>query len=196
MLLHMVVWLAAVAGGLAVVTRYELGAGASASHPTEWPAGLPLTLDSTKANLVVLAHPHCPCTRATLVELEQIMMRCEGRLKAHVLFYRPADESSAWAQTSLWKMAARIPGVEVIADPDGAVGKILGAETSGQALLFDAAGRRLFSGGITGARGHVGENRGLNLVVALVLGERPAALETPVFGCSLLSEATPLEVAR
>ena len=48
----------------------------------------------------------------------------------------------------------------MLRDDDGAEARRFGAETSGQTLLYDARGALAFSGGITGARGHAGDNAG------------------------------------
>ena len=56
--------------------------------------------------------------------------------------------------------------------------------TSGHALLFDRDGHLLFSGGITPARGHEGDNFGASAIAARLAG-RPAPAETPVFGCPI-----------
>ena len=61
-----------------------------------------------------------------------------------------------------------------------------GAATSGQTFLYDARGGLLFSGGITGARAHAGDNAGRSAVVTLLNGTGgPAAPRTSVFGCPL-----------
>ncbi len=60
-----------------------------------------------------------------------------------------------------------------------------GAATSGQTLLYDASGRLLFSGGITPARGHAGDNDGSDALLELLSGGSGRHHQTPVFGCSL-----------
>ncbi len=50
------------------------------------------------------------------------------------------------------------------------IGAELGSSTSGQVLLYDPSGRLAFSGGITAARGHVGDNAGSDAIVGLVMG--------------------------
>ncbi|HUR59158.1 MAG TPA: hypothetical protein VM029_15690, partial [Opitutaceae bacterium] len=100
-----------------------------------------------------------------------------------------ASEPADWPHTDLWRRAAAIPGVKVLTDVDGRAAARFGAVTSGQALLFDTAGRLLFSGGITGARGHQGDNAGRRAVVARVFGRETAPAHTPVFGCSLVNES-------
>src|SRR5205085_9936459 len=99
-----------------------------------------------------------------------------------VLFYRPADAEQDWEQTGTWHAATRIPGVNVVADRDGAEAARFGTETSGHALLYGRDGQLLFRGGITAARGHAGENEGRSARVALLTGGTPDAEWTPVFG--------------
>ncbi len=178
-------WVLAIGVGFHVLVDYELQAGEPAVAPDQWPASTALRLDPTRANLVMFAHPQCPCSRASVAELTTILTRCPKELRATVCFFDPEGEPADWTHSSLWRAAAAIPGVEVIVDRNARLAARFGSATSGQVFLFDRDGRRLFSGGITGARGHEGENRGRNLVVALARGEVCAASVTPVFGCSL-----------
>jgi hypothetical protein len=138
-------------------------------------------------------HPKCPCSRATTDELAKLMAHAQGRMVARVLMIRPDGVPEAWERTDLWRSAAAIPGVTVVADPQGTESRRFGAATSGQTLLYAADGRLLFAGGITGSRGHIGDNEGRSLVLALaraeivpMQGERP---QTPVYGCPLFSES-------
>ncbi len=62
--------------------------------------------------------------------------------------------------------------------------------------MFDAQGRSIFSGGITGARGHLGENLGFNLVRELAGGGHPDPRRTPVFGCALHEAACAKKTMR
>jgi len=64
-------------------------------------------------------------------------------------------------------------------------------------MLTDAAGKLLFSGGITASRGHVGDNAGLDALILLIRNTpapstaRPV-ITTPVFGCAIRGpEETP-----
>ena len=69
----------------------------------------------------------------------------------------------------------------------GAITAAFGAFTSGQVFLYGTSGELLFSGGITGSRGHEGDNAGRDAVESL-LDRRNAPAHTPVFGCSLFGE--------
>jgi hypothetical protein len=179
-------WLLAVATGMTVLWRYSTAPGIPAAPPAEWPRESRIRPSPDLATLILLAHPRCPCTRASIEELDRLMARLDGRLVAHVLFVTPTDAPDGWERTDLWRSAAAIPGVDVVRDEDGAEARRFHSPTSGQVILYDAAGRLRFSGGITAARGHAGDNLGRSAIVELLEGDSPTATATPVFGCSLL----------
>jgi len=134
----------------------------------------------------MLAHPHCPCTRASVGELARIMAHGQGKVNACVLFVKPTGAGANWDDTELRHNAAAIPGVTVLTDSDRTETARFGAETSGHTLLFGRDGALLFSGGITPSRGHAGGNAGESAILAIIeeeWGDHAAA--TPVFGCSL-----------
>jgi hypothetical protein len=136
----------------------------------------------------MLVHPHCPCSRASIGELALIMAQSQGRLAAYILFLKPEGFADHWEKTDLWQSAAAIPGVKPIADQDGVEARRFHATTSGQTVLYDAEGRLLFSGGITIARGHAGDNAGRSAIVSLVNTRIAEQAETPVFGCPLFDD--------
>ncbi len=86
------------------------------------------------------------------------------------------------------RRAACIPGVSVLADPDGVEARRFGALTSGDAFLYDAGGRLVFRGGITPSRGHQGESAGRSAIEAFLKGGRPRTATAPVFGCPIRSQ--------
>ena len=177
-------WAAAVAVGLRGLLDYESTPGTVAAVPSAWPASqIPLAPD--RATLVMLAHPHCPCTRASVGELSEIMAQANGKAVAYVLFARPAGSGADWEESDLRRSTGTIPGVTVLSDADGVEGRRFGAETSGHTLVFAVDGRLLFSGGITQSRGHAGDNAGKSAIAALLRGERAERAQTFVFGCSL-----------
>jgi hypothetical protein len=178
-------WAVAILAGFRVLVEYEVKAGQPAAAPAQWPAACGLRFDAARTNLVMFAHPQCPCSRATMAELAVILTRCPRDLRVTICFFDPDGAPADWTQSSLWQMASALPDVRVIADPNSRIAAQFGAVTSGQVFLFDRDGRRVFSGGITGARGHEGDNVGRNLVIALARGELCTADASPVFGCSL-----------
>jgi hypothetical protein len=186
--LFCVLWFLGMAVGFSILTGYQNTRGATGNTPEGWPKGAHVVLDQTRNTLVMFAHPQCPCTRASVEELNRLMAKSQGKLRAQVYFFRPHDQQSDWVKTDLWRSAAAIPGVSVNEDIDGAQAHLFGAETSGYVLLYDIHGQLLFNGGITESRGHAGDNAGESTIVSLVSGQAASLKQTPVFGCSLLSE--------
>jgi hypothetical protein len=115
------------------------------------------------------------------------MTQAQGRLTAYVLFVKPSDFPEGWEETSLMTSAAAIPGVTVVADDGGVEADRFHAATSGQTVLYDAEGKRLFSGGMTSGRGHEGDNAGRTAIVSLLTKDEAGQEETPVFGCPLFA---------
>ncbi len=186
LILLLATWVAALVLAMKVLFDHENAAGAPAAAPQRWPAQSFLSVHPGRFQLVMLAHPRCPCTRASLSELERLMARIGNRVSASVLFVKPstglADE---WVFTDLWRAAERIDGVKPVLDDGGREATLFGAKTSGQVVLYSPRGELLFAGGITPSRGHEGDNVGRERIVSLV--ERGAAERavSTVFGCAL-----------
>lgn len=181
-------WLLVVGAGLSVLLRYENTPAAAAQPSGSWPAGSRIERAQDRATLVMVVHPHCPCTRASIGELALLMAQSRGRLAAYVLFLKPAGFSEDWEKTDLWASASGIPGVKPVIDYEGAEAARFNAKTSGQTVLYNAEGRLIFSGGITMARGHAGDNAGRSAIVSLVNTGIAEQAETPVFGCPLFDD--------
>jgi hypothetical protein len=180
------VWLACCATGLYVVWAWDNTPGEKAQAQAGWPADSTLTRDPNGPTLVMLVHPQCTCSRASLTELAELLARSRPRPKTFLLFLKPEGVADGWEQTDLWKTATGLPGVTVIRDHKGEVAARFGAFTSGQTFLYDARGGLQFSGGITGARAHAGDNAGRRSLVALLNASgAPAVSRTNVFGCPL-----------
>jgi hypothetical protein len=165
--------------------EYATTPGEGGPSAARWPTGSVLVPDPERANLVLLAHPRCPCTGATMDELENLVARCHALVTVHVLFYRPGTAEEGWEKTDLWRRAGAIPGARVYRDEDGALARLFGAATSGQVLLYRADGRLLFSGGITNTRGHAGSSAGAEAILSLLTTGTAERAETPVYGCPL-----------
>lgn len=181
-----VVWILVVAGAMLALVRYSLGPGRPADPPSVWPASSHVSHRPGRPSLVLIAHPKCVCTRASLGELALLLTHCPGRAAAAVIFVRPHGTSPEWNETDLRRSAEEIPGVTVLTDEGGREAALFGASTSGQVLLYDGAGRLQFSGGITDGRGHSGDNPGRTAVEHLLQG-RPGPSTSPVFGCALFA---------
>jgi hypothetical protein len=182
-------WLAATGWGMWKLASYSLAPGAPGAAPQSWPADATVARDTHGFTVVLALHPECPCSRATLEELDGIMAQSAGRLHARALFVQ-LPELPPVEKSELWQRARRITGVQVEKDPAGAEARRFGARTSGETRLFGPDGRLLFHGGITIARGHAGENPGETAIVDLI-GQRRQVdrpIATPVFGCALWEE--------
>jgi hypothetical protein len=180
-----IAWALAIAAGLIVLWDYEAGPAPAGHPPAHWPVDSRVPAPNAHARLVIAAHPQCPCTRATIGELELLMAESNGLVDAYVLFYRPEGVPSGWERTDLWTRAAAIPAVQVLRDDQGVESGRFGALASGQAMLYSAHGDLLFAGGITASRGHSGDNAGRAAIVALLNGEPAVRTVTPVFGCTI-----------
>jgi hypothetical protein len=181
-----IVWAVAIVTGMSLLWDYSLAAGAPASAPATWPAASALPRVSGRPTLVVLAHPRCPCTKATIAELATIMRYASDRVTTHVVFSTPTGSGPEWQQTDLWQSAAAIPGVDVMSDVGGLEARRFGAVTSGQVLLYDKDDRLAFAGGITAARGHQGPNVGAATVLAVLEDHPGDQRRARVFGCALV----------
>lgn len=179
-------WLIALFSGIVFLIHYAgiPGKNAAASQ-LEWPAGTALNRPKNKPVLLVFAHPRCSCSAATVGELDRLMLFLKDKVDVKVLFIQPEEKSPSWVQGSLWEKARAIPGVEVLADPNGKEIDLFAAKTSGQTLLYDTDGSLIFSGGITAARGHMGDSRGRAFIISWLDGKEKSNLITPVFGCAL-----------
>jgi len=179
-------WVAAVGGGLSATWRFENAPGVDLySAPRMWPSGSSIPRSPGRPLLVLVVHPQCPCTKATIGELALIMARAHGTTDAHVLFYRPAGVAADWHETDLWRAATQIPGVHVSVDHGGIEQRRFAVMTSGHTLLYGADGALQFSGGITPARGHSGDNAGRTAISSLLMGAPSDRHTTFIFGCSL-----------
>jgi hypothetical protein len=182
-------WLLTIGTGLGMLWAYADTPGPAATPKIAWPHGASVVRDPRGPVLLLFLHPQCPCSRATLGELARLVADTPAPAAIHAFVYRPADAEAGWERTDLWDTASAIRGVHVMTDVGGAQARVFGAVVSGQTLLYSATGSLLFSGGITGARGHEGDNAGRTALTSILSGRTSAAIRTPVFGCYLYSES-------
>ncbi len=181
-------WLGAVSYGMFALLTYSNTPGENAGEaPNNWPVQSALRFEPGKPRLVMFIHPKCPCTRASLNELAGLMAHCQGLVETTVVIIRPLGADAAWEKTDLRRRAEAIPGVTTQVDDGGREARLFRATTSGMIVLYDEGGRLQFSGGITSARGHEGDNAGLLDIDDLLHGRAVSQKQTLVFGCSLLA---------
>jgi len=183
-----VLWFATVGSGLLGLTVYSTTPGDPALAGANWPADSGIPFDCRRPNLLVFLHPQCPCSRATLAELERVIASTEQRAAVSIVLIQPERMPEGWERSGAWRHANAIPGARVLTDHGGVLTRPFGAATSGQVLLYESSGKLAFQGGITGSRGHEGDNTGRAAVIRSINGAPYADTSTPVFGCKLFSD--------
>lgn len=188
-------WLGAVGAGMALVMDYDTRPGAPAAAPLVWPKGSRVMLAADRPTLIMLAHPRCDCTRASLTELAELLARAKQRPQSYVVFIKPAQTGAAWERTAVWTQATSIPGIEVLRDDYGDEARRFGVQTSGQVMMFLPDGRLAFSGGATSARGKTGLSIGRTTLLDLLDGRAASTFTAPVYGCPLFGPGDAVEPA-
>lgn len=176
-------WMGAVGAGIERIWNYASTPGMSSSAPRAWPGSSLISPHAGRATLVMFVHPRCSCTRASLQELQGILNRSRAAPAVWILLLDPLSAGSDWDRTPIADAARRIGNATVVTDAVGAEAARFGASTSGHVVIYDSSGRLQFSGGITGARGHVGDNDGRRSVLTLLRNDQAHLHRHPVFGC-------------
>lgn len=177
-------WIALVLLGYGWMADYATTPGVLATVPSIWKDDLGLGPLPEDGAIVVFLHPCCPCSNASLTELEEVVSRTKTP-PIRMVFFVPNPITENWTQSTAVSLARALPGASVVWDERGVIADRFGAKTSGHVLWYDRSGTLQFSGGVTAMRGHIGPNRGQAALVDLCRGKRPTAATTPVFGCSL-----------
>jgi hypothetical protein len=185
-----VVWSICTGFGAIAMLQYEQRPSVGAQAPDAWPTAATIERDQTRPTLVLFLHPKCPCSRATLAELERLIAVCEEPFALRMVFVTPEAGGEEWRRTALVRKAENIEPATVSFDAGGKQAALFGARTSGQALLYATDGQALFRGGLTPSRGHEGDNAGRSALSSL-LNHRPTdCTKTVVFGCSLVQPSS------
>lgn len=176
-------WLFTLTAGVCLVFKYDSIPGLTATSGSSWPANSTIAHSTTNNTLVMLLHPKCPCSRASLQQVATLTTN-DNSLECIFLVYAPTKFPKGWEKTDIWNLAAEVPGAQLVSDIDGAEARKFGGITSGQTYIFDRKGNLKYAGGLTEGRGHVGECRNLDLAVkALKSGTTSAS--GAVYGCPI-----------
>ncbi len=191
--LAVIVWTALASCGWWTIAAYSyttLGDGDGTTAAT-WPANSQLPREAGRSALVVFLHPKCPCSRATLTELERLLEPLEGAPftapQVIVVAATPPSPDDGWTAAPLVERSRRLPDAHVVIDQDGVEATRFGALNSGTVMLYDPWGRRTYRGGVTAARGHEGRSTGGAAVAQLLAGGPSDSPSIPAFGCRLVS---------
>lgn len=184
-------WFLGVLGAFVLVWDYKTEPGRAGDAPERWPQDSAIRIVQDKANLVMFAHPHCPCTRASVAELARLAAQIGDRAQVHVVLVRPPGTDPGFEDGTVAERAKAIPGARVIVDDGAREADRFGAHTSGATVLYRRDHRLAFSGGITTARGHEGRGPAHTRILAAIERDAPPELaETPTFGCELANKET------
>ncbi len=167
--------------GMRALLAFDGTAGQSGRTPIEWPAASRIRRTPNRPELLIFAHQFCSCTPATFNELA----RMRATVEPAVTILLSSGPGGAVPESTVWRSAAALPGARAVWDDRGREASLFGARTSGYVVLYSAAGKLLFHGGVTGSRGHEGGNRGIDALTLALDSGRPAGRVPPVFGCAL-----------
>lgn len=178
-------WFAAAARGMKWMSDYSLTPGEAGAPSAVWPAA-DIRRGEGHHTLVVGLHPECPCSRATLAELDRVLLESGDALEAIVIFDDTNPAAPARA-SALYQHAMQLPRTRVNRVTSVTELRRFDFRTSGETRLYRPDGTLVFQGGITASRGHEGENAGSAAVVTHARAELCGTNATPVFGCALAS---------
>ncbi len=179
-----IVWAGTVAAGGRAIRLFESTPGEAATAPPVWPQASAIDRAGDEWSLVMLVHPHCSCSRASVQELQAAIEKSPSTLRTYVLVYRPTSFKPGWEKTEVVAAASRLRRARVLIDENGREAKLFGGFTSGQTFLYDRRGKLRFAGGITSLRGHAGINRGRVDIIDIVSAREGSGVH-PVFGCAI-----------
>jgi len=191
-------WFAASAGVWAWTVAYGTTTAQPPQHGFADPAppapGLPRS--TGRPTLYLFMHPRCPCTRATIAQLQQVLtapgLDDAAIPELMVVSTIPSDASEnddGWRRSETIRLALELPNASLVEDLGGSIARHFGAVASGSVVLYAADGRLLFAGGVTVSRGHEGDSLGAdNLRRRLLDPDHPRPFTAPALGCRLCLE--------
>ena len=137
----LVVWFVSVGTGLAWLMAYDNTPGTPPTRPRAGPLSSALARDAAGPTLVMLAHPRCDCTRASLGELAELLARAPQRPRTFVVFIRPGGVAAAGRRPARAIRRRGSPASPWFATTTATRRDRFGVWTSGQTLLYDRDGQ-------------------------------------------------------
>lgn len=177
-------WVLCIAIGFGGLWAYSTRPGVSGNPPPSWPEEIARRGD--RSTLVLFCHPRCPCTLASVAELQRLAVECGSDLEIICYLVLPPGVPSSWERGALADQLEGFQEAELRLDPEGRVAERFRIATSGDVCLYDSEGRLAFSGGITPSRAHEGESHGRTAIRGIVARGEADIRTSPVYGCPLL----------
>lgn len=166
--------------------KFETTPGKASGFVETAPTGSDLHFAADQFNWITFIHPQCACSKATLENLRQMNNDFKNKnVKFHVVFFAPDQKNENLEKSEYVQAAEQLSHTEIYFDPKLKEFNFYDAETSGQSFLFNAERKLVFKGGITEARGHLGESLSMRRIASLVTGSssNEKLIESPTFGC-------------
>jgi hypothetical protein len=139
--------------------------------------------DPGRWTLIMVVHPDCPCSKASLRNLAAILDATRLPVRAEIVGAVPPGYDGPMRNLALAR--GIVKSELVIMDADRAL-QTYGARTSGHLFVYDPDQDLVYSGGLTPARGAedaMSSMRWFNVLVR----QGAIASSAPTFGCSLSS---------
>lgn len=191
-------WFVACAGVWAWTVAY--GTTTAQPHRSAFANPAPIVEGITslveQPTLYLFMHPRCPCTRATIAQLDRVLT-ASGLEKAElpavvVVATIPSsagENDDAWRESDTLRMASELPNATVQYDSGGVKARSFGAQASGSIALYAADSRLLFAGGVTVSRGHEGDCLGSEQLLQQIKNpNEQVPVTAPALGCRLCLE--------
>lgn len=183
------IWLTAMVLCTAALTAYDLTPNFNGALFSTI-ADVDVRADHTSAEPTIhfALHPHCPCTRVSLIELGRVIGASRHPVQIKFWVYLPSGKPESWAGGRSVQIVKAFPNSQLIFDIDGRKASDLGITTSGGIVVFDREGNLAFSGGVQTSRGMAEASLGSKALQEIIAGrELETTIRTPVYGCSLIS---------
>lgn len=191
------IWCTGIAFGFTLLVDHGAKPSLQSPSPQQWPSDVEIQRATNVSTLLFFIHPQCPCTFASLAELERLVAQSDSSLQTILILNCPTEKLDEWMQTAVAKRAKGIPGARIFVDIDGKLSANFKASISGQCLLYAPSGQLLFQGGLTASRAHEGENLGQTILFHMLADREPRDLENhepqvvAVYGCELIQSHSP-----
>ena len=184
-----IAWISAIAVGTFALWQYDSAPGPAGHGNLILASRARSELDEpNRFKICVFLHPRCPCSVATVRELERMLSLIAKPVDVQAYLYCPRSETEGWTKVGAGEVVRKIPGMNVTIDWEADLARQLGVGTSGHVLVYSPSGDLRFTGGITTSRGHEGDSTGkLSILSTINSGVETGVLEEPVYGCPLFS---------
>ncbi len=175
-------------GGVVLLVNHSLEANSFTNGvPVKLPT-IDIIGDASKPTIVFFYHPHCPCTRATIRNIERALTNCLCNPRIIAFAFIPEGKSESWIESDTTRKLRTFKGTQVYPDQAGLITRKFRVVTSGHILVYDRDKQLVFSGGVTSSRGHEGTCNAIEAFLHAANGEVHSSIEYPAFGCSIVDE--------